>query len=134
MLKIVDDRVSLIQGDLIEPLNMYIQHHETTSQDQFERAIEILHNLHEKQIKHDECHRSYFTLCSESEHNEIAIEKVLLTQQQGEVDEEKVKEVMDKSLNTKFKSQTAEKNYKESIEEINQAFDLIENEYKPILQ
>ena len=41
---------------------------------------------------------------------------------------------MDKSLNTKFKSQTAEKNYKESIEEMNQAYEEIESEYKPILQ
>ena len=70
----------------------------------------------------------------ESEHNEISIEKALLSQQQGDMDDDKVKEVMDKSLNTKFKSQTAEKNYKESVDEINVAYDEIESEYKPILQ
>ena len=46
----------------------------------------------------------------------------------------KVQEVMNKSLQTKYKVQVALKNYKESIEELNQAQFDMENEYKPILQ
>ena len=42
MMNLVEDRVALIAGDLIEPLNMYIQHHNTTSQEQFDKANEIL--------------------------------------------------------------------------------------------
>lgn len=41
---------------------------------------------------------------------------------------------MNHSLNTKYKAQVAQKNYKESIEELNQAQADIDNEYKPILQ
>ena len=41
---------------------------------------------------------------------------------------------MNESVNTKYKSQLAEKNYKESIDELNAAYDEVENEYKPILQ
>ena len=70
----------------------------------------------------------------ESEQLEIEIEKALLSQQQGDVTVEKVQEVMNKSLQTKYKVQVALKNYKESIEELNQAQFDMENEYKPILQ
>ena len=59
------------------------------------------------------------SLGQESEQNEIDIEKALLSQQQGEITVEKVQEVMNQSLNTKYKAQVAHKNYKESIEELN---------------
>ena len=70
----------------------------------------------------------------ESEQLEIEIEKALLSQQQGDVTVEKVQEVMNKSLQTKYKVQVALKNYKESIDELNQAQFDMENEYRPILQ
>ena len=57
----------------------------------------------------------------ESEQLEIDIEKVLLSQQQGDATIEKVQNVMNKSLDTKFKVQVALKNYKESIDDLNQA-------------
>ena len=40
---------------------------------------------------------------------------------------------MNDSVNTKYKSQMAEKDYKQSIEELNQAYDELESEYRPIL-
>ena len=55
----------------------------------------------------------------ESEQLEIDIEKVLLSQQQGDATIEKVQNVMNKSLDTKFKVQVALKNYKESIDDLN---------------
>lgn len=41
---------------------------------------------------------------------------------------------MNKSLETKYKVQVALKNYKESIDELNQAHFDMDNEYRPILQ
>ena len=73
-------------------------------------------------------------LSHESAQMEIEIEKALLNQLQGEVTVEKVQEVMNNSLNTKYKIQVALKNYKDSIQELNQAYYEIETEYKPILQ
>jgi hypothetical protein len=55
----------------------------------------------------------------DSEQFEIEIEKALLSHQQGDISAEKVQEVMNNSLNTKYKAQVAQKNYKESIEELN---------------
>lgn len=40
---------------------------------------------------------------------------------------------MNHSLNTKYKVQVALKDYKDSVEELNQAIFDIENEYRPIL-
>lgn len=56
---VVEDRVTLIAGDLIEPLNMYINHHTSTCKTQYEKANQILHNWHEKEIKHTECRKLY---------------------------------------------------------------------------
>ena len=70
----------------------------------------------------------------DSEQFEIEIEKALLSHQQGEITAEKVQEVMNNSLNTKYKAQVAQKNYKESIEELNQAMKDIDGDYKPLLQ
>lgn len=56
---IVEDRVSLITGDLIEPLEMYISHHEQTSESQFDQAKNIFHEMHEKQMAHAECKQVY---------------------------------------------------------------------------
>lgn len=33
----VEDRITLINGDLIEPLNMYIQHYSTTTDAEFDK-------------------------------------------------------------------------------------------------
>ena len=52
---------------------------------------------------------------------EIDIEKALLNQEQGDVSVDKVQEVMNQSLTTKYKVQVALKNYKESITELNTA-------------
>lgn len=41
---------------------------------------------------------------------------------------------MNKSLETKYKVQVALKNYKESIDELNQAHFEMDTEYRPILQ
>ena len=60
-------------------------------------------------------------LCQLSEEIEIDIEKGLLSEQQGDMTTEKVQEVVNQSLDTKYKTQMALKNYKESIEELNQA-------------
>ena len=111
--------MKLLEKDIIEPIEVYINHHEQTSFKQFDLAAQIFHELHEKQIKHEECKKIYMSLGHESEQNEIEIEKSLLSQQQGEITEEKVQEVMNNSVNTKYKSQIAQKNYKESIEELN---------------
>jgi len=130
----VGEKAALITGDLVEPLELYINHHEQTSQQQFEQARHFFHEYYEKHTKHKECKKQYMNLGHESEQLEIEIEKALLSQQQGDVTVEKVQEVMNKSLQTKYKVQVALKNYKESIEELNQAQFDMENEYKPILQ
>lgn len=70
----------------------------------------------------------------ESEQLEIEIEKALLNLQQGEVAQEKVQEIMNNSLNTKYKVQVALTEYKQSVKELNEAQDKITNDYKPILQ
>ena len=70
----------------------------------------------------------------ESEQMEIEIEKALLNQEQGDISVEKVQEVMNNSLNTKHKVQVAQKNYRESITELNQAQSELDTDYKPILQ
>lgn len=126
--------MKIIGGDLVEPLELYISHHEHTSQQQFDQARQIFHDYYEKQTKHKECKKHYMNLGHESEQLEIEIEKALLSQQQGDVTVEKVQEVMNKSLQTKYKVQVALKNYKESIDELNQAQFDMENEYRPILQ
>ena len=38
VISIIDDKVATITGDLIEPLEMYIGHHEETSRNQLESA------------------------------------------------------------------------------------------------
>lgn len=70
----------------------------------------------------------------ESEQMEIEIEKALLNQEQGDASVEKVQEVMNNSLNTKYKVQSALKSYKDSIKDLNQSQFEMENDYKPILQ
>ena len=90
LLQFMEERVTHITGDLIEPLDMYINHHEQTSSQQFEQANQLYHDLYEKQTKHSECKRLYMSLGQESEQNEIDIEKALLSQQQGEITVEKV--------------------------------------------
>lgn len=44
----VEDRITLINGDLIEPLNMYIQHYSTTTDVEFEKIEAIGTKLTEK--------------------------------------------------------------------------------------
>ena len=134
IIKSIEEKATMMAGDLIEPLELYISHHEQTSQQQFEQARQFFHDYHEKQTKHQECKKQYMNLGHESEQLEIEIEKALLSQQQGDVTVEKVQEVMNKSLETKYKVQVALKNYKESIDELNQAQFDMENEYRPILQ
>ena len=81
LLLLLEERVTHITGDLIEPLDMYINHHEQTSLQQFDQAKSIYHDLYEKQTKHSECKRVFVSLGQESEQNEIDIEKALLSQQ-----------------------------------------------------
>ena len=69
----------------------------------------------------------------ESEQMEIEIEKALLNQEQGDTSVEKVQEVMNNSLNTKYKVQSALKAYKDSIKDLNQSQFEMENDYNPIL-
>jgi hypothetical protein len=45
--KIIEERVNLIIGDLIEPLEMYISHHDQTSTQQFKQANKLFHDLKE---------------------------------------------------------------------------------------
>jgi hypothetical protein len=60
LVTVVEDRVTLIAGDLIEPLNMYIQHHNSTSDEQFTKANKIYLNVQEKDIRHEESKKLYF--------------------------------------------------------------------------
>lgn len=46
--KIIEERVNLITGDLVEPLEMYISHHDQTSQQQFKQANKLYNELLEK--------------------------------------------------------------------------------------
>ena len=134
VIRSVDERAKMILSDLVEPLELFITHHDQTSSQQFDQARQFFHDYHEKLIKHKECKKQYMNLGHESEQLEIEIEKALLSQQQGDGTVEKVHEVMNKSLETKYKVQVALKNYKESIDELNQAQFDMENEYRPILQ
>lgn len=67
LLNLLEERVTHITGDLIEPLDMYINHHEQTSNQQFDQAKQIYHDLYEKQTKHSECKRLFMSLGQESE-------------------------------------------------------------------
>ena len=67
VLRTVDEKVAMISGDLVEPLELYISHHETTSQTQFDQARQFFHEYHEKQTKHKECKKQYMNLGHESE-------------------------------------------------------------------
>lgn len=79
IVKIAQERVTLIAGDLIEPLDLYITHHEQASSESFESARNLFHEFYEKDIKHTECKRLYQDLGMESEQQEIEIEKALLS-------------------------------------------------------
>ena len=46
---------------------------------------------------------------------------------------ERVQEIMNQSLDAKYRVQIGLKNYRESIEELNQAQLDLENDYKPLL-
>lgn len=48
IMKAIDEKVKLITGDLVEPLELYISHHEQTSTQQFEQARQFFHDYHEK--------------------------------------------------------------------------------------
>ena len=88
---------------MIEPLEMYISHHDQTSTQQFKQANKLFHDLKDNQSNHQECKRQYMNLGHESEQMEIEIEKALLNQEQGDTSVEKVQEVMNNSRNTKYK-------------------------------
>jgi len=52
---LVEERVLVIVHDVIEPLDMYLKHNLDQNNDNFEKAKEMLHDLHEQRIKHNEC-------------------------------------------------------------------------------
>ena len=79
IVEVLDERVQLLQNDLVEPLDMYINHHNETFHLQFDQAKQLFHDLYEKETKHNECKRQYMNLCQESEQVEIDIEKALLS-------------------------------------------------------
>lgn len=54
---IIEERIVLIANDLIEPLDMYINHHNETFHSQFDSAKQLYHDLYEKETKHTECKR-----------------------------------------------------------------------------
>ncbi len=90
MVVIIEEKIQLITGDLLEPLEMYIGHHDQTLQQQFTQARQIFHDYYEKQAKYTECKKIYMNLSQDSEQFEIDIEKALLSQQQGEISVDKV--------------------------------------------
>lgn len=55
ILRSVDEKAAMIAGDLVEPLELYISHHEQTSLQQFDQARQFFHDYHEKHTKHKEC-------------------------------------------------------------------------------
>ena len=57
VVSIVDDKVATITGDLIEPLEMYISHHEETSKNQLDNAKQMFHDYYETSTKYKECKR-----------------------------------------------------------------------------
>ena len=134
IIQIIDDRVQLMENDIIEPLNMYIQHHNGISESQQEKANEIMNNFRQAETDHRQAQIDHYNLGSKQETNEINIEKALLQKQQGEIDDEKLQEVMNESVNTLYQTQQAEQRYKETIENLNKAKDEMENDYKAVLQ
>ena len=116
---LLKERVALMEGSLVEPLEMYLGHHESTTGAQFEQAKAILSDLELKKTQHEENKRLFLSLSYESAHAEIEIEKALLSQLQGEVSDDRVQEAMNKNINTKYKLQTAQKNYKDSVAHLN---------------
>ena len=130
----LQERMNLFAGDIIEPLELYIQHREQTCKKQLDQAKQAFNEVNEKELRHQEYKRLYHALCEESEMMEIEIEKALLSQIQKEISVEKVQETMNHSLNIKYKVQVALKNYKESISELNIAYQEITHDYKPMLQ
>jgi len=52
LVNIVEDRVLLIKGDLIEPLEVYMAHHEKTKLEQFDQAQTLLDGFLEKEERH----------------------------------------------------------------------------------
>ena len=55
IIRSVDEKAKMILSDLVEPLELFISHHDQTSSQQFEQARQFFHDYHEKQIKHKEC-------------------------------------------------------------------------------
>ena len=60
---LIDEKATLIARDIIEPLELYIHHHDQTSNLQFDQARQFFHDFYEKKTKHTECKRLYMDLC-----------------------------------------------------------------------
>ena len=48
LLKLIEDKVGMMTGDLIEPMDTYIEHHELVSRTQLDKASHLFHNYHEQ--------------------------------------------------------------------------------------
>jgi len=90
MSKLVDDRASLILGDLVDPLDMFISDIDQQVSDQIETAKTLMGDLQDKQSRHQEMEKVYHKISHECEQNEIEIEKALLSFEQKQIDDEKL--------------------------------------------
>ena len=59
LLKLIEDKDGMITGDLIEPMDTYIEHHELVSRTQLDKASHLYHNYYEQQSKQAEFQRIY---------------------------------------------------------------------------
>ena len=63
----------------------------------------MFHDYYETSTKHKECKRVFLSMSQYSEQLEIDIEKALLEQQRGGVSVERVQEIMNNSLDAKYR-------------------------------
>ena len=120
----VEERVTLINGDLIEPLTMYIQHNSSAIDNDFDQLEFYGSRLHKNQESIKKAKEEYIILGYQQEKDEIAIEKALLNNQ-GPGSKDDIQDIMDESVTTKYKAQIAEKAYKDSVETYNKQLDQI---------